>query len=238
MRRIALAILFTIAVIGCAFPPRAEARSRVFIGGSVHFGPYYDPWYDPWYDPYYDPFYRPVYPYPYPYRRYYYVPSTTGWLWTQVEPNTAEVWVDGKLFGLVRDFDGPVNHLQLQAGEHEAQFRLPGYRTYTVGFVISPDDTTTINYGLQPLPRGPDEGYKGGQVEYGTLLLSVSPGGSEIYIDGEYRATAPVEDTEILLSVEGGSHQLRVTKDGYTDYSTDIPVDPGRKLRISVRLSR
>jgi len=147
----------TAVVLVAAFASVSEARGGHgghFRGrGSVHIGGYYDPWYDPFY-------YNPMYP-QYPPAGYYYVqPPDYGYLKTSVEPNAAEVLVDGKLFGHVEDFDGPVNHLKLPLGVHEVQFRMPGYRSYTVNFTVTPGDTTEVRYDLTALPGDSGGGWR------------------------------------------------------------------------------
>jgi len=147
MRKLVKALLgmLTVLLVLTAFSPLAEAH-RHFRGGVI-IGPVYDPWYDPWYGPGY-----PYYPYGYPPRYNY--RSDYGYLWTQIEPNKAEVWVDGDYFGLVKEFDGPVRHLLLPIGRHKVEFRLKGYRTFKTSVHISPDGTTSVEYDLVPLAKG------------------------------------------------------------------------------------
>jgi outer membrane protein OmpA-like peptidoglycan-associated protein len=103
------------------------------------------------------------YPYPYPYPYYdpyyyppdYYAPPDYGELRTEVEPNKAEVWVDGKFFGLAKNFDGPINHLKLPVGMHKVQFKAPDYKTISVNVYIAPGGLADIEYNLVPLPSGP-----------------------------------------------------------------------------------
>jgi PEGA domain len=212
----------------------AHVRGTVHIGGYI--GPYYSPYYwnEPWYDPWYDPWY--------PGGRWYYAPSNYGWLWTQVEPNTAEILVDGKSFGQVKAFDGPVNHLRLPVGKHAAEFRLPGYETYRTEFYIYPGDTTSVNYDLLPHPAGAVEGggetRGGNEASYGTLLMEVSPGGADIYVDGEYRATSTNEEAEIVISAQPGRREVRISKEGYIDYTTEAMLKPGERVRVSVQLKK
>ena len=142
--------LFTVLLLLTAYDTAADAHGR--FRGSVIIGPVYDPWYDPWYGSGY-PYYPPYSAYPaYPPR--YYAPADYGYLWTQIEPNQAQVWVDGKFFGIVKEFDGPVNHLKLSVGTHEVQFRLKGYRAFTTNVYISPLGTASVEYDLSPVNEG------------------------------------------------------------------------------------
>lgn len=245
----ALALAFTAAL--CA-PAEAHRRSHghVSFGTSIYFGPgyvgpgYYDPWFDPWPGPYY-------------YRPYYYPPADYGYLDTDVTPDTAEVWVDGKFFGTASDFDGWFQSLKLPLGVHTAEFRQPGYLPYAVSFTITPEDTTSIEHTMQTAPEGYVEpapplvvtpgGAHGstpggtdtrpGQtVGAGTLTITVSPGGAEIFIDGGYKATSPDQAVANELSLPAGRHDVKVTKPGYRDYFAETYVADGGQVNMSVDL--
>ena len=49
----------------------------------------------------------------------------------EVKPRDAQVFVDGYYVGVVDQFDGVFQRLDLPTGEHEVVVYLPGYRTYT-----------------------------------------------------------------------------------------------------------
>jgi hypothetical protein len=210
-------LIFSLAALFTGTCPlHSQARTDVFIGGSVGFAPYY--WYDPWYDPWYGPGYHP-----------YYYPSNFGYLRTNVEPDKAEVWVDDKYFGITDDFDGWFYNLKLPLGVHKVQFRLKGYRTYTVNFTVTPDDTTTIDRKLEPLAEGEVD-----QGDYGSLVIRPSQPGTDIYIDGQkYPSSGKTEETINLLS---GRHEIRITKEGYTDFVATALIAPGSTVNLDAEL--
>jgi PEGA domain len=118
----------------------------------------YGLWYDPWnpygyYDPYYyDPYYG-SYGYPasgrYADRDQSPAGPETGSIRLRVTPNTAQVYVDGTLVGVVDDFDGLRNHLELPAGTHQLELRANGYETYSAVLTVTPGKTTTERVNLQ-----------------------------------------------------------------------------------------
>ncbi|MFA4826005.1 MAG: PEGA domain-containing protein [Methanoregula sp.] len=57
----------------------------------------------------------------------------------------------------------------------------------------------------------------------GTLILSSSPTGSEVYLDNQYRGTTPVTIPEIVA----GPHTLEYRHAGYQSWSTAITVTKG-----------
>jgi hypothetical protein len=62
----------------------------------------------------------------------------TGSLRLQVEPKDAEVYVDGYYAGIVDDFDGHFQHLDLSPRPHHVEIRAPGYQPLVFDIVIQP----------------------------------------------------------------------------------------------------
>ncbi|MCC7010410.1 MAG: PEGA domain-containing protein [Acidobacteria bacterium] len=61
----------------------------------------------------------------------------------RMNPRHAKVYVDGALVGMVDDFDGLRDHLEVDAGRHEIEVRAEGYETYRTEVVVTPGKTTT-----------------------------------------------------------------------------------------------
>jgi len=57
----------------------------------------------------------------------------------------------------------------------------------------------------------------------GTLNLTSSPSGSEVYLDNQYHGTTPVTIPEVVP----GSHTLEYRHSGYKSWSTAITITPG-----------
>jgi hypothetical protein len=135
----------------------AVARPRVYVSTYRYRPAYYayDPWfYDSWYYPYgyYYPYsYAQVYP-RYPYR---YDDSASMRL--QVSPRQTEVFVDGYFAGSVDDFDGVLQRLHLEPGDHEIQLFLPGHRPHVQRVYLQPTRTFTIRHTMVPLGAGEAE---------------------------------------------------------------------------------
>jgi hypothetical protein len=71
-------------------------------------------------------------------------PSAAGHLRLQVEPVTAQVYVDGFYIGTVDDFNGSAQDAVLEAGPHRIEIRAPGYETLT--FDVKTEANRTITY--------------------------------------------------------------------------------------------
>jgi hypothetical protein len=62
----------------------------------------------------------------------------------------------------------------------------------------------------------------------GTLDLTSSPGGADIYIDDVFRETTPA-----IIEISEGRHSLELRKEGYARWSQDITINAGKKYYIS-----
>jgi PEGA domain len=76
--------------------------------------------------------------------------SATGTLRLDVEPRTAQVYIDGFYVGSVAAMNGM--GLTLRAGWHRLECRAPGYETPAVNVTVEAKRTTTYHLALQPAP--------------------------------------------------------------------------------------
>jgi len=133
-------------------------------GSPYYYRPYgygyypYDSFYGSFYygySPYYYSGYYGYSPYYYAYGRSYgYGRSSYGYrngsLRLLVEPDQARVYVDGYYAGIVDDFDGLFQRLNISPGRHEIMFKLEGFRTYRVRVYVPLDQTLKIHYRMVP----------------------------------------------------------------------------------------
>ena len=137
------------------------------MGPRYYYRPYYRPFYSGFYPGYYSyygsGFYSPFFwggygQYPYP--PYYYGPVyyNTGAARLQVTPRNAQVYIDGYFVGVVDEFDGYLQRLNVEAGEHELQLYLEGHRTFTQKVLFGRGSTVKIIHAMQPLGPGESAG--------------------------------------------------------------------------------
>lgn len=118
-----------------------------YWGVGAYFGPYY---YSPWlYSAYWS---YPGYDYGYGYN--YDSPQGGSNLKVNVEPKSAEVYVDGYLAGIVDQFDGTFQSLSLEPGEHEITVYQEGFRSLRQRLYLSPGATLRIKGAMVPLAPG------------------------------------------------------------------------------------
>jgi PEGA domain-containing protein len=152
MKALLIATLLLVPMF--AAPDAAQAQWRrgprvVVVGGPVFSHYYYDPFF--FYDPFFEPQWYPYpYPPPFPYRRY----DDSASVRVQVKPKDAEVYVDGYYAGLVDDFDGVFQRLNLPPGQHDIEVHKDGFKTVRQQIYLSPRSTYKLHYDMQPLAPG------------------------------------------------------------------------------------
>jgi hypothetical protein len=202
----------------------------------------------------------------YPYPPYYYGPwyDNTGSARLQVTPRNAQVYVDGNFVGLVDEFDGYLQRLNVEVGEHELQLYLEGYRTFTQRVLFVRGGTLKITHTMEqlgagesssPPPRpgesvrarpypgpgperqGPPPPPRGGAPsEFGSLLLRVRPADADVFVDGEVW-NAPEGQDQFVIELSEGPHRIEVRKEGFQTYSTMLRVRRGETARLNVSLT-
>jgi PEGA domain len=245
--------------------PRTHGRSVVVAGGGYHY-PYYYPYFYPYYYGFYGGFYPAYwglgfgwgYPYP-PYRYPYFAYDNRGSARVQVTPRNAQVFIDGYYVGLVDDFDGYLQRLHVEPGEHELQIYLEGYRTIREKVLSRPGATLKVAYTMQPLATGepneprpapdpnartqrdptraPGDRYRRApEGEFGTLSLRIQPGDATVIVDGQ-AWDRPAGEDRFVIDLPEGTHELEVRKEGFKPYTRTIQVRRGQTLTLNVSLS-
>jgi hypothetical protein len=131
---------------------RSGVRAAVVIGSPFYYPRFYSPFY------YYDPFFWDWGGYGYgQYGRPYYWPGVYDWTGAarlQISPKQAQVFVDGYFVGTADKFNGSFQRLRVEAGEHELEFYLEGYRTARQPVLFRREGTITIKHVMEPLSAG------------------------------------------------------------------------------------
>jgi hypothetical protein len=80
------------------------------------------------------------------------IEGPTGGLRLKVEPKQAQVFVDGYYAGIVDDFNGRFQHLDVAPGPHHVEVRSSGYEPLEFDITIQPRHTIEYRGALVPLP--------------------------------------------------------------------------------------
>lgn len=84
---------------------------------------------------------------------------------TDVSPEEARLYLDGRLIGTADDFDGWPDYLYLARGHYRLEFRLEGYESQTVDIDAQPGTKIDLNNKLRKV-SGPRASYDGPKVEH------------------------------------------------------------------------
>lgn len=232
---------------------RVAPRATVILAGGYSRPLYYDPWA----------------PYPFGWYPYGWYPAA-GYaqpffddgasLRLQVTPRETEVYIDGYYAGSVDNFDGVLQRLRIEKGEHELVLYLDGYRTVRQRIFLQPNATFRVRYTMEQLQPGdvqeprpetptrataPPPGRQRGErppapaerSTGGTLAVRVQPEGADILIDGE-RWEGPEGGERLLVQVDAGTHHIEIRREGYRTFQTDVTVRGGDTTPLNVSLTR
>jgi hypothetical protein len=96
--------------------------------------------------------YNGAYPYGYTPRGYYDpLPGVAyGGLRITDAPRDAQVFADGYYVGIVDDFDGVFQHVNLQAGPHHIEIQEPGLQPIAFDVMVQPGQTVTFRADMNP----------------------------------------------------------------------------------------
>lgn len=139
---------------------------------------------------------------------------TTGTLSLTSNPSGATVYIDGSRYGYT-----PIT-VDLSAGTHSVTMQMSGYDSWSSTATVIGGGSTTITGNLNKIART------------GYLSISSSPSGATIFVDGTYRGTTPAS-----LSLNEGSHSIKLTASGYNQYTTSVYVEGGRTSIITASMS-
>jgi len=130
-----------------------------------------------------------------------------------------DVWVlklppGGSLPSFSKDSKATIGEPDIETRSLEVKVLYPEIKIMTSQAIIQ-DSNATVTTIIGP----------------GTLEISSSPSGAKIYVNGEYKGVTP-----LTLSLMPGTYEVRITKDGYEDYTGMIGVKTGKTRSISVTL--
>jgi hypothetical protein len=128
-------------------PRPGPAHGGPHVGVGFYYGAYYGPYfYNPW-------FYSSFWWYP-PYGYPYYYGAVGANIRVQVQPKSAEVYVDGNLAGIVDQFDGMFQNLVVEPGGHEITVYSDGYHSIVKQLYLSVGTSYKIKGVMEKLAPG------------------------------------------------------------------------------------
>jgi len=150
----------------------------------------------------------------------------TGFLYVSSTPSGASIYVDGIYKGVT-----PLEYSEISAGSHQVKITRSGYYDHTQTTSVTVGKTTPVSATLLSIPPTSNDILP--IPTTGSLDVRSSPSGASIYIDGVYKGVTP----KVISGLSAGSHQAKVTKSGYNDYTRTTSVTAGKTATVSATLS-
>ncbi len=141
--------------------------------------------------------------------------APTGFLVITSEPIGAVVWIDGDIAGVT-----PLPEVQIGQGSHIVELDYPGYQAFSTSAEANPVNPVTLHAVLREIQTP------------GQIVVSSSPSGAEIVIDGKFYGFSP----RTIGGLAPGNHSLNLLRSGFGPYSADVTVPAGGSASVEARL--
>ena len=147
--------------------------------------------------------------------------AETGRLRLTSSPAGAEVYLNDRPAGQT-----PLVMDSIRAGDYLARVELPGYQTWTRTIQINPNQTTSVQANLASVQR------------FGSIAIRSNEGNARIYLDEQYKGLTEKNRNVLLEQISEGFHDIRVTLNGYDDWSRTVEVKRNQQVQLTVNLER
>ncbi|WP_128693075.1 PEGA domain-containing protein [Methanoculleus taiwanensis] len=145
--------------------------------------------------------------------------GTNGDVAVTSTPAGAAIYLDSTYRGTTVA-GNPIDITGVSPGTHTVTLTRAGYADYVTGISVAPGQTVRVSAVMQP-GAGPGEG--------GSIAVSSTPSGADIYLDNQYLGITPLTEA----GVAAGSHTLLLKMNGYTDWSGEIQVTAGKSTEVT-----
>ena len=130
------------------------------------------------------------------------------------------MFIDGVLYGMT-----PAMIVDVPPGQRVISLSKEGYAPWQKTVYVQAQRITMLT-GITLTKEGP---------ETGAITVISIPWNAAVYVDDQYKGLTPVT----VYGVSQGTHTLKVTKDGYKDYSTPVTITDGKTVKVpTIRLYR
>ncbi len=92
-------------------------------------------------------------------------------------------------------------------------------------------------YGAYRAPEGGINPVQARMMGWGAIDVEVKPGKAEVWVDGQYVATArDLDGHPSYLWLEEGSHRVTIYRGGFTTYDEEVSITRGAVIRLKLKL--
>jgi hypothetical protein len=129
-------------------------------------------------------------------------------------PSGGDIYIDGK-------FKGKTNTLiKLKPGDYRIQVTKTGYYGHHKDVTVPSGRQISLDFHLM-------------EQGSGSLLITTSPPGAQVFLNGELFGQTPLEKKYL----KAASHSLLIIKDGYKSLTENISIAKGETLKLNFNLS-
>ena len=181
-----------------------------------------------------------------------------------VEPDDAEVLLNGRFVGAAYEFSTPESALRLSSRRNDLIIKKEGYieelidlhgyssRNITVrmtlrkdkGFVretpkemerVPPKPTPKTVKEIAPLDK-PGTEEKIGKFKLIKIILEIEPVEASIYLNGKFWGISPKKGKIENLRLKTGKYTLQIVKPGYKEYKKELVLSDQKEVQLSIKL--
>jgi len=139
--------------------------------------------------------------------------------------DNARIYLDGQYKGL-SERNRNIILEQVTEGSHEIRVTLSGYRDWAKRVDARPNQRVQINVNLEKI------------IQTGTIVIHSNEGNARIYLDGQYKGQTEKNRKIVLEGVAEGYHDVRITLDGYIDWSQSVQLKANQRLQLNINLEK
>jgi hypothetical protein len=143
--------------------------------------------------------------------------SNPGGLSLSSEPRGASLYVDDRYMGKTNQVIG-----NLAPGAHTVRITEAGYVAWEKSVDVTGGMVTPVSARLEAEVM-PDSG---------DLLVSSTPAGAAVYVNGDYRGSTVPDDLFDIDDLPPGEYVLVVKKPGYQDFSKTVSIGAGEIVQV------
>jgi hypothetical protein len=145
--------------------------------------------------------------------------QTPGGLNILTAPPLCDIYINGVLSGKT-DESGVYVRTNVIPATYTVEIRKTGYGTETKTVTIPADTIIKVSFTLK-------------QVTTGSVAVTSTPAGANVYLDDVYKGVAPLTVTDVAA----GEHRMTVRAPGYQDMTVMVTVISGQSTPVSVSLT-
>ena len=140
---------------------------------------------------------------------------------------TGTIQVTSSPSGAIARLDGgqsiqtPGTFTSVPTGRHTVEIALYGYYPYSTTVSVGAGGTSSVNAALSPMQST------------GSLRVSSSPSGAEVFIDEIYRGYTPLT----VGSLSSGRHTVRLHLSGYQDFTRTADISAGSEAVVQATMN-